>query len=230
MTHELSKYAEALLRAEEHVTEIARRRPTEISVSVIGTWSKGPYKALVIRGGLLWRSEEIGRLAISAYRSNDRAAAVLLTRALMENTGLHWRLSALLGERANLTPDELDDTLTNMLMGWKGDDEFPQALNVLGLIDRIDREVPGIRHAYNSLSEIAHPNYGGVHGLYARIDHDRFVTSFGRDLRGKEATHAGASALAASLGLQLVADKRVSDLLPVWISELPSLDEPREPD
>ena len=47
---------EYLAIAERNLIQIRERRPRQISISELGVWSKGPYKALVIRGGLLWRS------------------------------------------------------------------------------------------------------------------------------------------------------------------------------
>ena len=224
------KFTQSLAEAERNLSRVASSRPSHIRIVDIGVWSKGPYKALVVRGGLLWRSEEIGRNAIRAFTENDRATAILLTRSIIENAALHWRLAAVLTDRKQMLKEGLDEVLMKMLMGWKGDADFPAAFNVLTMIDHLDRQVEGVRAAYDQLSEVAHPNYGGVHGLFARVREEEFTTDFGADLRGQEATVAAAGALAASLGLQLVADQSFSTEIQAWIKELPSLDDEREPD
>lgn len=219
-----------LVVAKENLARIAASRPSHVSIVDLGVWSKGPYKALVIRGGLLWRSEELGRLAIEALSNNDRAVGITLSRSVIENVALHWRLSIIVRDRGQTSRALLDETLTKMLMGWRGDDEFPSAFNVLTMIDHLDREVEGVRAVYDQLSEVAHPNYSGVHGLFAQVDQKNFVTHFGNDRRGGEASAAAASALAASLGIQIVADQIFAEELRHWLAELPTLDEPREPD
>jgi hypothetical protein len=115
-------------------------------------------------------------------------------------------------------------------MGWKSEADFPVAFNILTLIDHLDRELSGVRRAYDSLSEVAHPNYGGVHGLFAQVDQQNFVTYFGRDLRGAEVAAAAASALAGSLGLFMLAYNAIGEELPVWLSELAPISGPRDPD
>ncbi len=53
-------------------------------------------------------------------------------------------------------------------IGWKGDDEFPDMINVLTCIDQVAKRLdPDFRALYDSLSETSHPNYQGVLGAYS---------------------------------------------------------------
>lgn len=225
----VEKCEEALETARAHLAKMEPFLPTKVSAGELNVWAKAPYKALVVRGGLLWRSQELGSDAIQAFADGRLATAILLTRAVIENVALHWRLGDLLTQRKETKGSELSDTLTRMLVGWKNDKEFPEAFNALTMIDRLDRIVPGVRDSYDQLSEVAHPNYGGVHGLYAENDEENFVTHLGPKVRDATPRHA-VLILAATLGLQINADVQFSDALREWIKELPPLDDDRPED
>lgn len=217
---------EALATAREHLEKMKPFLPTKIAVEEIGVWSKSPYKALVVRGGLLWRSQELGADAIEAFARNRLATAILLTRAVIENVALHWRLGDLIARRNEITSNELADILTRMLVGWKNDKEFPVALNALTMIGHLEKLVPGVNDIYGQLSEVAHPNYGGVHGLYAQNDTKNFTTYLGPKVRDATPRHA-VLILAAILGLQINADLQFSEAFKEWLASLPTLDDPR---
>ncbi|MFA4900822.1 MAG: hypothetical protein WC563_14980 [Brevundimonas sp.] len=222
-------FAQALVTARAHLEKIVPYLPTQVAVEEIGVWSVSPYKALVVRGGLLWRSQELGADAIRAFKEGRLATAIILTRAVIENVALHWRLGEVITKRAERSPKELSETLTRMIVGWKNDEEFPVAFNVLGMIDHLDKHLPGVRNSYDQLSEIAHPNYGGVHGLYAENDESNFLTNLGPKVRSALPRHS-VLILAATLGVQINADVQFSDALKEWIATLPSLDQPRPDD
>lgn len=219
----------ALTTARSHLAEMEPYLPSKISAGEIGVWSKAPYKALVVRGGLLWRSHELGADAIEAFSDGRLATAIILTRAVIENVALHWRLADLIERRQEGHPNEVSETLTRMLVGWKNDAEFPEALNVLTMIGRLNKVIPGLRDAYDQLSEVAHPNYGGVHGLYANVDEASLTTHLGRNVRTSSPRHS-VMILAASLGIQLNADVRFSEALKEWLHSLPAIDGPRPDD
>src|SRR6266404_3288648 len=63
---------------------------------------------------------------------------------------------------------ELNDHLMRLLVDSKKWQDFPQAFQIMTCIVRMDKKVPGVRKSYDSLSEIVHPNWGGVFGLYSR--------------------------------------------------------------
>lgn len=223
------KCEEALETARANLAKMEPFLPTKVSAGDLNVWATAPYKALVVRGGLLWRSQELGTDAIQAFADGRLATAIILTRAVIENVALHWRLSDLITQRKDTSGSDLSDTLSRMLVGWKNDKEFPQAFNALTMVDRLDKIIPGVRDSYDQLSEVAHPNYGGVHGLYAENDEENFVTHLGPNVRDATPRHA-VLILAASLGLQFNADVQFSDALKEWIGELPSLDDERPQD
>jgi hypothetical protein len=210
--------------------ELHLKLPQVVDVAAIGVWSKAPYKVLVIRGALAWRTEEMARNACDALERADRAVGITLARSIIENTALLWRLGKILEGRAAQKLDTLNDMLTPMLLGFRSEADFPQAVNVLSLIDRLDNEIPGVRRAYDSFSEAAHPNYGGASGLYTHTNHEQYRTIFGRGVRSSPMANSAAHITAASLLLFNHAFNEIEELMPIWLAELSPLTGPRDPE
>jgi hypothetical protein len=167
---------------------------------------------LCTREALIWLTEELARTACDALERDDLAAAALLARATVESAALAWKLMEMLGDRQKLSRQELSETLVRMLAGSRLWPDAPQALQILSCIDRMDKTVPGVRKSYDILSEIAHPNWGGVFGMYAKTDEAKFTAHFGRGLRSTEGTkRAVVNALLGALGLFELTYNRISD-------------------
>jgi hypothetical protein len=128
-----------------------------------------------------------------------------------------------LNERQEFSPQELNDTLVRMLVGSRLWPDAPQALQILSCIDRMDKKVPGVRKSYDMLSEIAHPNWRGVFGMYSRTDEPNFTAHFGRNLRSTEGTKdVVVNTLLGALGLFEFAYNQISDTMPELLAELES--------
>ena len=119
-----------------------------------------------------------------------------------------------------------------MLVGSRTWGDMPQAINILTCLDAMDKRIPGARASYDSLSEIAHPNWRGVFGLYAETDRANYISYFGRALgdTATRATGAILNSMLGSLGAFEYAYNKISELMPGFLAELegiwPSEDEP----
>jgi hypothetical protein len=185
--------------------------PSSMDVAALGVWSKAPFQLLCAREALIWRTEELARHACDALERDDLAVAAILTRAVTESAALAWKLMEVLDARAQHSMQELNDLLIRALVGSKEWKDFPEPFQILTCIDRMDKKVPGVRARYDTLSEIAHPNWSGVFGMYSKTDETQFITYFGRGLRGTEDTKGMiASAMLGSLGLFEYAYNRIS--------------------
>ena len=148
-------------------------------------------------------------------------AAAILTRAITESAALAWKLMEVLDDRRKYSPQQLNDLLMRLLVGSKKWPDFPQPFQIMTCIDLMDKKVPGVRASYDSLSEIAHPNWLGVFGIYSKTDETQFVTYFGRGLGGTEANKGMiANAMLGSLDLFQYAYNRISDTMPKFLAEL----------
>lgn len=210
-----------IIEAREFATRLRENLPPRIDAAALGVRSKAPFQLLCAREALIWRSEELARNACDALEREDLSVAALLTRALTENAALVWKLWEILDARHSHSPQELNDLLIRLLVGSRKWPDGPQAMQILSCIDRMDKAVPGVRAGYDSLSEIAHPNWSGVAGLYSKPDPSRYLTDFGRGLRDtKGAADMIANALLGSLGLFELAYNRISEAIPEFLAEL----------
>ncbi len=91
------------------------------------------------------------------------------------------------------------------------------------ILGHMDREVPGVLRAYSNLSEVAHPSWLGVCGLFSRLDTEEHVAYFGRNPRGIANKDVIAGLLAAALGLFELAYNAMADLMPAYLGELSPL-------
>ena len=128
-----------------------------------------------------------------------------------------------LSDRQKLSPQELSEILVRMLVGSRLWPDMPEALQILSCIDRMDKAVTGLRKSYDMLSEIAHPNWRGVFGMYAKTDEAKYTAHFGRGLRSTEGTKGTiVNALLGALDLFELAYNRISDGMPEFLAELDS--------
>ncbi len=198
--------------------------PQSVDAAALGVRSKVPFQLLCTREALIWRTEELSRTACDALERDDLAAAALLARATVESAAIAWRLMELLDDRQKFSPRELSVNLVRMLVGSRLWPDAPQAPQILSCIDRMDKKVPGVRKSYDILSEIAHPNWRGVFGMYAKTDEATFTVQFGRSLRSTEGTKGAiVNALLGALDLFEFAYNRISDAIPVFLAKLESI-------
>jgi hypothetical protein len=197
--------------------------PQSIDIAALGVKSKAPFQALCTREALIWRTEELARTACDALQRDDFAAAAILTRAVTENAALTWKLMDVLDERGKYNPQQLSDLLMRMLAGSAQWPEAPKPIHVMECLRNMDKKIPGVLSGYNSLSEMAHPNWSGVGGLYSKDDRVNYTTYFGRALRGADNRRAMiTNALLGSLDAFEYAYNRISDLLHTFLGELES--------
>lgn len=206
----------------QSLANLAASLPHSVDVVALGVRSKAPYKALAVREALIWRTEELGRGAYEMFQRGDLAAAILLTRGVVECTALMARLAQVVFERAAMSEHQLNEFLSKMLLGWKSDQpDFPQAFNVLTLLKHLDKRFGPVTKAYEHLSEFAHPNWGGVTHLFSRTDTEKFITYFGRfeDKTLAPRMHA-LNALAASLAIFELDYNLFTGTIEAWLHEL----------
>jgi hypothetical protein len=92
------------------------------------------------------------------------------------------------------------------------------------LLERMDKTVRGVRKSYDTLSEMAHPNWRGVFGMYANTDEAKFTAHFGGGLRPTDGTKGAiVNALLGALDLFELAYNRISDEMPEFLAELETI-------
>jgi hypothetical protein len=177
-------WAEDLAEARRLTAGLSASLPDKIEIAALGVRSKAPFQLLTVREALIWRTEELARGACDAIDKEDFAVAALLVRSVAESAAMTWYLLEILQQRKGYTPDQLNDKLMQLFAGSKnGWADGPEAISVLTFVSRLEKKLPGFEMAYNFLSEIAHPNWLGVSGMYSKTDRENFVVYYGRALR-----------------------------------------------
>jgi hypothetical protein len=183
-TVEVDQDSNLLIEARQRVTLLTQSLPLVADPASVSHVAKTPWKALLFRETLIWRTEELARIACDLYAADQLAAALTLTRACVEGVGACWYLNEVLQKVASRRDvADLDEKIMRLLMGSKnGVTELP-AVNVLTFIDAVNKRVPTFKNAYEALCEYAHPNWSGTALLFSKNDPAKVLTELGRNPR-----------------------------------------------
>jgi hypothetical protein len=215
----LESNAALLDEAKQRVALLTANLPTIVDPASISYSAKTPFKALCFREALIWRMEEFALVSCELYAASRVASAMKMTRGCQENTAAAWYLNELVqGAIDRGDVNGLDERLMRLLLGSKNGVSAVSAVNVLTLVDRVDKKVPGFRKSYDDLSEFVHPNWSGTAMLFSKNDHEKILTEIGKNLRDHTSTiRFGLRCLIGSLIAFEHVYNDISDLMPSLI-------------
>jgi hypothetical protein len=163
------------------ISLVSRTDPAQVSLI-----AQIPYKALQIREALLYRATDLADASCALIDTENLVSAACTTRAFQETLAALFYVNRKVKKAID---DEnvsaLDETLMKALMGSKNNPDMPDPINVLKMVDRVEKEIPGFRDIYDILSELSHPNWAGTLGIYTKIDTEKLWTDFGKNIRPK---------------------------------------------
>ncbi|MDM8160830.1 DUF5677 domain-containing protein [Labilibaculum sp. K2S] len=109
--------------------------------------------------------------------SNHIIPAIPLIRAIIENLAITNKVFVSFDKSIsnNQLTDDFDEDITKIILGTRYSEEY-KSTNILNYIDKLDKEINGIRKYYDSLCEYTHPNWNGVEGAYSISDYNSNVT------------------------------------------------------
>lgn len=222
--NELNQFTCDLEDASERLRLLRENLPVQVSIAALGVAEKLPWKILTLRESLLWRIEELGRVGLESVKSNNAIAAVVLARALLETVALLWEVHRLFDASRDVRGDEMTTLVDRMLLGSYQDDALPKPIRVGKFIDALNVKFPGVRRKYDEMSELAHPNFRGVHGSHARIDKERFMTFYGRDNQAFQSSlRDTANIMVACLATAEISYNEIADLFPDFLKRFTPL-------
>lgn len=141
---------------------------------------KAPFRSLVIREALLWRMHDLGRQMLLLAQHNHILGARILLRSAIETLGLliylNQKTSAVID--GSLSFFKFNDITKQLLIGSKNAATSSTAVNILTVLEKAERNYPGLLSMHQHLSESTHPNYDGVLYGYSSSDPDKYETSF----------------------------------------------------
>lgn len=215
----MDRATELLAEAGQRIALLTENLPRQVDAASLSLVSKLPLKALTYREAALHRCEELARSAHESFIKGNNISGIVLTRAFTETVAGVWYLLELVDRQLEVgVESDLDEKLMKLLMGHKNQENFPQAINVLSFMQRMDKKTPGILLAYESMSEYSHPNWAGTAFAYSSLDRETMVTDFGVS-SGLKRLHdvSGLNWLNGGLGLLEFAYNKLADLFPHFI-------------
>lgn len=142
--------------------------------------SKNPFKAMVLRESLIHRVSMLTDGAVSEFDAERWISATVLVRATAEPTAMLHSLGRKVDHALHVRDDGgLTEFLRRSMVASRSEPDLPEAINVLTLINKVDKDFPGFRKSYDHLSEYAHPNWCGVLGAYSHLDRESHTVTFG---------------------------------------------------
>ena len=112
--------------------------------------------------------------------------AAILARAVLEATAVLFSLAEdVEGIAKGKDVGDFERRLNAMLVGSRNRKTPVDAINILTHLKKMDKSFEGILEHYDSLSELAHPNFAGVVNSYAQLGPGEFEMIVGRRSRLK---------------------------------------------
>lgn len=150
--------------------------PEEIDVDSMGGYDNVIAKFMLARAGLLHRALELAISADNSIKSKQIVSSSLLIRALFETVSVFGYLYYKIVEfNENKNIKEFDTIITNILYGSRDGSTDYVSVNILTMIDKINKEYPNYRLTYDRLSEYSHPNFTGTSLIYGTQEEDKVV-------------------------------------------------------
>ncbi len=128
----------------------------------------------------------LARGCVEAWNSSNVLVAFLSARSLVETVVCLWDFSEqIIRMTAEQNLIDLRKFVQHKMFASKefktGAEEL-QVVNVLTLVNKFEREIPGIRTYYDDLSEYCHPNYFGLYGMFSTVNLDQLTANISENL------------------------------------------------
>ena len=153
--------------------ELKENPPKEVNVQSMGGYNNIVAKYMIARAGLLHRAFELAVSANNCLQNKEIVSSILLIRALFETSSvfgfIHYKIDNFIKTK-NIK--DFDTDITNILYGTRNGTTANKSINILTIIDKINKEIPEYRSLYDRLSEYAHPNFTGTSLLYGSPQHN----------------------------------------------------------
>lgn len=183
MTSETTTIEEIRQSIEGRIARFKASQPESVQASRLTVNSKIPYQLLGARELIFVRATDLADTAWGLFKQGRVIPSYVLMRACIETCCLAHYLN---GKTAKFLRDQNDKAfhqlLRKILGGSRENPSSPVAVNVLTVIDHIDKEYDGFRKMYDVMCEYAHPNYSGLLAAYGNLD-GKFELRLGQGAR-----------------------------------------------
>ena len=149
---------------------------------------KLPFEVEYLRESLIYRLFELIDAGLKLLKNQNLLGSVICSRSAQETIAALSYIDELIDH--SLRQQEvthLREMSHRLMFGAHNSDPGVEKINILTLIKKIDRRLPGFEKHYFALSEYAHPNWSGTMGLFAQTGGQEVRVDFGRYIRGSSA-------------------------------------------
>lgn len=154
---------------------IASDIPDKVDPASVSISTPIPFRALLIRTVMRARMAEITQVAYDLFANDKRVSGFIMARVAIENValinGINDRMLRALNEKK---VGDSGDYLNQLGWGSRTNITPDHAINILTLISKLHTKYDKfhVQDQYDDLSEIAHPNWGGLLGSYGGFDNE----------------------------------------------------------
>ena len=192
----------ALIEAKQLIAVIGKDLPRRLDRAPFHSLT--PFKALQLRELLRYRIAALAAPAVEFFEQRRVLPAVILARAAVETFVplffLHSEVAGFLaGSRDEPSAKGLDAFLLHSLMLSRREGTDFTATNIMSLVKKVEKSLPGFAPTYFALCEYAHPNWAGVLGTFGKGDKEADSLILG-ERSDDPAYKLGTNALAGCLG------------------------------
>ena len=147
--------------------------PNKVEAAKTSRKAKLPFFTACLRECLLYRVVELGQSTCDEIKAERLVSSAVLIRALLEAVALIILLDQRIREAVGSSRVEyLESLVSRGLVGCKNDVTPIEAINVLTILKHVTKQYDGFEQIYKELSEIAHPNWGGLLGAYGILNEE----------------------------------------------------------
>jgi hypothetical protein len=141
---------------------------------------KAPLRSLILREATAWRAHDLLQQAVLLSEASHLLGARILVRSAIETLAtlayLNQITRAVVSEE--ISYKDFSDKTVRLLLGSKNKSTSAESINIITVLGKVEKRIPGLTDVYADLSESAHPNYDGTAKGYGTIDHAEFTTHF----------------------------------------------------
>jgi hypothetical protein len=162
------------------IAELKASLPAKVEAAKTSQKAKLPFFTTCLRECLLYRITELGESACKTIRAGELVSGAVLIRALLEAVAL----IVLLDQRVRETIEsgdikKLEDLVSRASVGCRNKVTPLEAINVRTILEHATKKYEGLGDVYDELSEIAHPNWGGLLGAYGTLNTEERLYELG---------------------------------------------------
>lgn len=141
---------------------------------------KASFHVWMLRESVFWRLNDLMTQSYALFQQDHVLGARILLRSGFESLATLIFLNRCIQKvlDGKLDFHTFGEKTSTLLLGTRNNEEMPQSINIVTILQNCDKRYPGLMELYADLSESAHPSYEGLMRGYSKTDYDKYETHF----------------------------------------------------